>query len=314
MVYLLYGIENYLINEEIDNIISENNILSYNIERYTLDNNIKDIIDSVNTISLFLETKLIIVDDSYIFTGSNKKCDNIELLDNYLDHINENSIIIFKTNNEKLDSRKKIVTKIKKVGKIIEFNNIVNINTKVKNLFKPYNIENNLIDYFIKRVGDNLDIISNDIEKIKIYKNNDLNITKDDIDNLTIKNINTDIFYLLDNILNKNKEKALESLGEMIKRGEEPIKIIVMLSNQFRLIYQVKELYKKGYREYDIADILDQKPYTIKKASERIKKYSEKELLNYINELGKLDIDIKSGLIDKNIGLELFILNIKKEI
>ena len=314
MIYLLYGKENYLINEQIDNIIKDNNVLSYNIEKITLDNNIKDIIDSANTISLFLETKLIIVDDSYIFTGSNKKCDNLDILDEYLDNINENAIIVFKTDNEKIDSRKKIVTKIKKIGKVIEFNNIVDINTKVRNLFKPYNIDSNLLNYFIKRVGDNLDIISKDIEKIKIYKDKDLTITKEDIDNLTTKNINTDIFYLLDNILNKNKDKALESLNEMIKRGEESIKIIVMLSNQFRLIYQVKELYKKGYREYDIADILDQKPYTIKKASERIKNYSNQELLEYIDKLGELDINIKSGLIDKNIGLELFILNIKKEI
>ena len=314
MIYLLYGKENYLIDEKINEIIKENNILKYNIEKITLDNNIKDIIDSANTISLFLETKLIIVDDSYIFTGSNKKCDEIDLLTNYLDNINSNTIIVFKTDNEKLDSRKKIVSKIKSIGKIIEFNNILNINSKVKELFKPYNIDNNLVDYFIKRVGENLSIITNDIDKIKTYKDKDLNITKEDIDNLTTKNINTDIFYLLDNILNKNNELALESLNEMIKRGEEPIKIIVMLANQFRLIYQVKELFKKGYREYDIADILDQKPYTIKKASERIRKYKEEELLKYIKDLSKLDIDIKSGLIDKNIGLELFILNIKKEI
>ena len=310
MIYLLYGKEDYLINEKINEIVNDNNILSYNIEKYTLDNNLRSIIDSANTISLFLETKLIIVDDSYIFTGSNKKCDDINVLNDYLDNINNNTIIIFKTNNEKLDSRKKIVSKIKNIGQIIEFNSIVNLNTKIKELFNPYKIDNNLVTYFIKRVGDNLDLISNEINKIKIYKDKDLLINKDDIDNLTTKNINTDIFNLLDNILNKNKESALESLTEMIKRGEEPVKIIIMLSNQFRLIYQVKELYKKGYREYDIADIIDQKPYTIKKASERIKNYSEKELINYIDKLAELDIKIKSGLIDKNIGLELFILNI----
>ena len=310
MIYLLYGKEDYLINEKINEIVNDNNILSYNIEKYTLDNNLRSIIDSANTISLFLETKLIIVDDSYIFTGSNKKCDDINVLNDYLDNINNNTIIIFKTNNEKLDSRKKIVSKIKNIGQIIEFNSIVNLNTKIKELFNDYKIDNNLVTYFIKRVGDNLDLNSNEINKIKIYKDKDLLINKDDIDNLTTKNINTDIFNLLDNILNKNKESALESLTEMIKRGEEPVKIIIMLSNQFRLIYQVKELYKKGYREYDIADIIDQKPYTIKKASERIKNYSEKELINYIDKLAELDIKIKSGLIDKNIGLELFILNI----
>lgn len=316
MIYLLYGTQNYLIDEKIKEIIKENKIDKYNIEQFDLENNsIREIIDSSNTLSLFADKKILIIDNSFIFTGSTKKIDekDILLLDNYLDNINDNTIIIFKVNNEKLDSRKKIVTKIKKVAKIIEFNKLLDINSKIKELFEPYKIDNNVIKYFIDRVGTDMELISKEIEKIKTYKDQDKNINENDITNLTNKNINTDIFYLLDNILNNNKEKAIESYNEMIKIGEEPIKILVMLANQFRLIYQVKELSKKGYREYDIMDILDQKQFTIKKAVERISKYKDTELLKYINDLTELDINIKSGLIDKNIGLELFILNIKKE-
>ncbi len=316
MIYLLYGTQNYLIDEKIKEIIKENKIDKYNIEQFDLENNsIREIIDSSNTLSLFADKKILIIDNSFIFTGSTKKIDekDILLLDNYLDNINDNTIIIFKVNNEKLDSRKKIVTKIKKVAKIIEFNKLLDINSKIKELFEPYKIDNNVIKYFIDRVGTDMELISKEIEKIKTYKDQDKNINENDITNLTNKNINTDIFYLLDNILNNNKEKAIESYNEMIKIGEEPIKILVMLANQFRLIYQVKELSKKGYREYDIMDILDQKQFTIKKAVERISKYKDTELLKYINDLAELDINIKSGLIDKNIGLELFILNIKKE-
>ena len=316
MIYLLYGTQNYLIDEKIKEIIKENKIDKYNIEQFDLENNsIREIIDSSNTLSLFADKKILIIDNSFIFTGSTKKTDekDILLLDNYLDNINDNTIIIFKVNNEKLDSRKKIVTKIKKVAKIIEFNKLLDINSKIKELFEPCKIDNNTIKYFIDRVGTNMELISKEIEKIKTYKDQDKNINENDITNLTNKNINTDIFYLLDNILNNNKEKAIESYNEMIKIGEEPIKILVMLANQFRLIYQVKELSKKGYREYDIMDILDQKQFTIKKAVERISKYKDTELLKYINDLAELDINIKSGLIDKNIGLELFILNIKKE-
>lgn len=316
MIYLLYGTQNYLIDEKIKEIIKENKIDKYNIEQFDLENNsIREIIDSSNTLSLFADKKILIIDNSFIFTGSTKKIDekDILLLDNYLDNINDNTIIIFKVNNEKLDSRKKIVTKIKKVAKIIEFNKLLDINSKIKELFEPCKIDNNTIKYFIDRVGTDMELISKEIEKIKTYKDQDKNINENDITNLTNKNINTDIFYLLDNILNNNKEKAIESYNEMIKIGEEPIKILVMLANQFRLIYQVKELSKKGYREYDIMDILDQKQFTIKKAVERISKYKDTELLKYINDLAELDINIKSGLIDKNIGLELFILNIKKE-
>lgn len=133
-------------------------------------------------------------------------------------------------------------------------------------MFNPYKINHSLIEFLIDRVGNDLYILNQEIKKIKTYKDEDLFITEDDILVLTHKNINTDIFYLIDNIVSNNKEKALESYYEMLKLGEEPIKIIVMVANQFRLIYQVKELYKKGYREYDIMDILEQKQYSIRKS------------------------------------------------
>lgn len=309
MIYVLYGPEEFLINEEIKKIKNDNNIDDYNVSYYNLENiDIKDIIDDALMISLFQDKKMIVVENTYIFTGIKKeKNQSIDYLEKYLDNINDDTILIFKVINEKLDSRKKIITKLNKVALVREFNNI-SINETVKKMFEPYNIGNIEINHFLNRVGNDLYIIDNEVKKIKGYKDNDLNITKQDIDILTVKSIDTDIFHLIDNIILNKKDEALESYHEMIKQGEEPIKLIVMLANQFRLIYQVKELYKRGYREYDIANILEQKPYPIKKASEKMHKYSSEELLNYLVRLADLDINIKTGKIDKNLGLELFIL------
>jgi len=96
----------------------------------------------------------------------------------------------------------------------------------------------------------------------------------------------------------------------MLKYNEEPIKIIVMLANQFRIIYQSKEMYKKGYTENDIASTLNIHPYRIKLALNKAKEYNSKDLLNYIKKLSDLDIGIKTGNINKEIGLELFIINL----
>ena len=316
MLYLLYGKEFILMNEFIDNIKKKNNIDKYNTEYFDLENSrVKEIIDAANTISLFDEKKLIIVDNSYIFTSNNKKVDEEDLkyLDDYLKLPNEKTIIIFKTNNEAIDSRKKIVSLFKKIGEVKEFNKVVNLNEKIIEYLNPYKIDQKTISYFINRVGENIDTIYQECEKIKLYKDKDTNITIEDIESLTTKSINTDIFYLIDNILSNNKEIALECYYEMIKKGEEPIKIIIMIANQYRLILQVKELVKKGYREHDIVDILEQKPYSIRKAMERMNKYTKDELYLYLNNLAELDINIKSGLVDKNIGFEMFLLNIKKE-
>lgn len=312
MVYLFYGLENYLIEKEIKNIKGILNILDISINNYDLDDVLlEDIVDDCLTSSLFEEKKLIVVDNSYIFTGTTNKKNtpqNIEILDKYLDHINENTILIFVINREKIDSRKKIVSKLKKIGIVKEFNKIDDLNKFVSEMFDKYKISNSDINLLIDRVGDNLNLLEQEIKKIKTYKNDDYNITSEDIINLTIENINIDIFELIENIINKNKSSALESYNEMIKLGEEPIKIIIMLANQIRIIYQSKELYKKGYSEKDISNILEIHPYRVKLAISKGYKYDSKILLENLYKLAQIDENIKKGLVNKNNILELFIL------
>lgn len=310
MLYLLYGTENYLIKKEINKILESNSIDGINVSEYNLEiDSFKDILEDAETISLFADKKAVIVSNSYIFTGKNIKSDNDpELILNYLKNINPDTILIFTTDSEKLDERKKIVKEIKKVGSVKEFNKSNDLTSIIKDMFGDYKIDNNTIRFFIDRCGSNLDILNQEINKIKTYKDSNLVVTKDDIINLTTKNIDIDIFGFVDTIVNKNKEKALETYDEMLINGEEPIKILVILANQFRIIYQAKELYKKGYSGNDIAAQIGIHPYRIKLALEKAINYDSKTLLNYISKLADLDYDIKIGNIDASLGLELFIL------
>ena len=143
-----------------------------------------------------------------------------------------------------------------------------------------------------------------------IYKINDKIITDKDIIDCTTQKIDLNIFTFIDNIINKNKKESIKTYKEMIKIGEEPIKIIVMLANQFRLMYQVKVLRKKGYNEDDMANILQVKKYPVHLAIQKSLKYSDEILLKYLEDLADLDIKIKSGEIDKNLALELFLIRI----
>lgn len=311
-MYLFYGIEKYLIEEEIKKMsssINELNIIKYNLE----ETNLKDIIEDACTVSLFSDKKLIIVENAYIFTGTvNKKLpiQDTKILEEYYQHINPDSNIIFVVDKDKIDTRKKITSLMKEKGIIKEFNKVLNLNNFILEKFKPYKISNNLTKLFLDRVGNHLDIITNEIEKIKTYKGGNLEITENDINEMTVKNIDMDIFKLIDNILNKNKEQAIECLEEMMKYGEEPLALIIMLANQFRIMYQAKMLVKKGYSERDIASLLDIHEYRVKKALEKARMYSESIILDNLEKLANLDYDIKSGNIDKNIGLELFLLNL----
>lgn len=310
MLYLLYGTENYLIKKEINKILDSNSIEKINISEYNLEiDSFKDILEDAETISMFGDKKVVTVSNSYIFTSKNIKSDNDpELILNYFKNINPDTILIFTTDSEKLDERKKIVKEIKKVGTVKDYNKSNDLTSVIKDIFGEYKIDNNVIRFFIDRCGSNLDILSQEVNKIKTYKDSDLVITKDDIINLTTKNIDIDIFGFVDTIVNKNKEKALEIYNEMLINGEEPIKILVILANQFRIIYQAKELYKRGYSGNDIAKEIGIHPYRIKLALEKAVNYDSKTLLNYLSKLADLDYDIKIGNIDASLGLELFIL------
>ena len=304
MIYLIYGSKEFLIKKHINrlkNDFNDNDINTYDLSVADLNN----VIDDANTLSLFSDNKLIICTNSHLFTASAKAN---TILEKYLENPNKQTTIIFTLNTEKIDSRKKSVKLIKKIGSIIECNDNSDITSFIKNEFKGYNITNKEINLLKNRVGNNLDILSSEIEKIKIYKDNNKTITEEDIINLTHKNIDTNIFTLIEYIINNNKDNALELYYEMLKQNEEPIKIVIILANQFRIMYQAKELLKRGLSEKDIADTLKIHPYRVKLALQNSRNYDSKTLLNYISELADIDIDIKTGKIDKSLAIELFIL------
>lgn len=314
MIYLLYGKENLILEKKINEILKKEKIEVCSINNYDLEDTLlTDILEDASMLSMFGDKKGIVVFNSYIFTGTTKKTlleQNTEILLNYLDNPNPDTVLIFVVEADKIHEQKKVTKQIRKNGTVFELTNQNNIKTLVKEMFEDYKIDNATIQLLIDRVGDNLRILEQECEKIKTYKDGEKNITKDDVLALTAKNIDIDIFKLIENIVLKNKKEALEAYHEMLKRNEEPIKIIIMLANQFRLMYQAKELSKKGYTQNDIASELDIHPYPVKLALEKSRNFSSSTLLKNIENLANLDYDIKSGMVDKGLALDLFILEI----
>ena len=304
MIYLLYGNKDYRINEEIKKITK--NVDKINTTKYDLnEDEIKDAINDAETYSLFQDKKVIIIENANMFTGSTSK--DADIIEKYIENENPSTTLILIVRNEKIDSRKKITKLLQKKGKIIELNEDINIDNLIKKELKEYKIDYQTLTLFKNRVGTNPKIIENEINKIKLYKDNN-EITKEDILNVTAKTIEIDIFKLIDYIVKKDKEKGIELYHEMLKVNEEPLKIVIMLANQFRIMYQSKELMLKGYTEKDIASLLKIHPYRVKLAIQSSRNYSSKTLLNYINELADIDIGIKTGKLNKDLALELFIL------
>lgn len=314
MVYLFYGTEEYILKKEVDKLIQENHIEEYGLVKYNLENTrLEDIIEDISMPSLFSSQKLIVCENAYIFTGQNKKGpieQNLSLLESYLKQPNDDNILVFKMLTEKLDERKKIVKMMKKEGLVKECSTKGNAITFAKSLFTDYKISDTVLQYFVKRVGEDFYLLEQEAEKLKIYKYEEKEIQKEDIDALTSKAVDLNIFTFIDNIIYKRKKEVMETYDELMKRNEEPIAIIIMLANQFRIMYQSKELLKKGYTEKAISETLGIHPFRVKKALEKANHYTSAILLSYLRKLGDLDKQIKTGKLDKYLGLELFMLGI----
>ena len=117
-------------------------------------------------------------------------------------------------------------------------------------------------------------------------------------------------FDLTTAILSKDKQKMMSIYKDLMTLNEEPVKLIVLVANSMRLIYQVKLLDRKGYTDKEIGKILGINPYRLKYLRQEGKDFDLNELLKCLDALSKLDVEIKTGKIDKKMGLELFMIRI----
>ena len=306
--YLIYGPDRTIINNELNKLIKELKI--DDIVKYDMTNsNLLDVIEDASTVGLFSSNKIIILDDCY-FLNANKTIDNIEELEKYLEKYNPNNYCIFICYSDKVDTRKKIYKLLKSKAKIIEKVKIDDdylLNYVKEELEREqYKIED--INYFLNRVGKNLNNIKNELNKLMMYKLDSREIKNIDIDKIVIKSMEEEIFALTDAVILKNTELALNLLDSFLKKDYEEIQIIMLIAAQFRFLFQVKRLLNKGKSEGEIAKILEVNPYRVKFTVKKLYSYSEKMLLDYIQKLAKMDHDIKLGLINKKLALELFII------
>ena len=85
--------------------------------------------------------------------------------------------------------------------------------------------------------------------------------------------------------------------------------IIGLLASQFRIMLQVKLLDERKLTSKDIAHMLDENEYRIKKTRELTSLYSEKEIRNLIIALEDIDLQTKTTDTSPRSLIEMFIIN-----
>lgn len=307
--YLLYCSDKSIINNELSSIksklaIEEDDIIYYDI------NDISNIVMEAQTISMFSNKKLLII-DSTSYLGDKKDIDNIQLLEDYFSNFNSNTYMIFISYSDSVDSRRKLVKLIgsKGISKKLDANDSY-LEDYILNYTKDngYKFDKTLCLYLMSRCGHNLDNLRNELDKLMLYKIDSKVITKEDINKLTNENIEDSIFDLVSAIIKKDSSKAIRLYNNFALDGMDTSQIINLLASQVRLLFQVKRLYNEGKSNDEIAKILEfRSVYRVKYLLSDSYYYTEKELLKFLSDLALLDRDIKLGLRDGNVGIELLI-------
>lgn len=307
--YIIESNDYIVINSKIKDILKKHNLTSDMIIKYDLlETPISVAIEDLDTYNFLSSNKVVVCDNAYFLTASKPKgaiLHNEEELEKYLKNPSSENILILIC--DKLDTRKKLV---KIIDKKFILNGEVSIDNLIKERLGDYQMDFKTTKYLIDYCDNDNERILNELEKLKCYKLEDKIITTSDIDEAVIKLTGDNIFSLIDSIVAKNKSKAYSITNDLINKGEDISKIIIMVSDQFRLMYQVKTFLRQGYNQDSIASMLKIHPYRVKLAIEKGYNYSSKVLLTNLEYFFDLDYMIKTGNNNPKLCFELFLANL----
>lgn len=209
-----------------------------------------------------------------------------------------------------MDDRKKIGKELKKKMTFLELN--PSRDGYIKKELTGYKLENGVVTNILSRVNDSYDAIYQECNKLKLYKIDSKEITNQDVASLLpmpLEKQDQLSFDLIRAIGLKDKKQALTLYNQLKNYNIEVFSLMGLLESQYRLLYQVKLLNNRGYREEEIAKKLAVHPYRAKKILELGRYSSIKEVKQFILKLADLDLKLKTGKADKDIAIELLILS-----
>ncbi|MDR9795824.1 DNA polymerase III subunit delta [Aeribacillus composti] len=320
-LYLFYGKESFLLNETIRKLLTEaisEDEREFNYSVYDMEEtNIETAVEDGETMPFLGERRMVVVKNPYFLTSEKKKEKvehNLKKLEQYVENPAPFTVFVFLLPHEKIDERKKLTKQIKKAATVVEMNSFSEEETVkwIKEKAEAENVamEKEAIDELMEKTSGNLMIIDKEMEKLCAYVGSGNKLTAEIVKQLVARSLEQNVFDLIDAVVKKKTEEAFKIFYDLLKINEEPIKILSLLTQQFRLLYQVKQLSKSGYGQDRMASSLKVHPFRIKLALKQEKQFSASELQSIIKALAETDFEIKTGKKDRQLALEFLLLKL----
>ncbi len=161
----------------------------------------------------------------------------------------------------------------------------------------------------VTNVGNNLDILANEVEKLVLYKG-DQEIQPADVELLCPYVAEAGIFDLVDEIGKRDARKASLLLNQKLQEGTDPGYLFSMIIRQFRLLIQVKELVLGGANKMEVARALKIHAYPAEKLFRQSSNFPIDQLEYIYSHLLATDVKVKTGQAELVTALNLLVAGI----
>ncbi len=271
---------------------------------------ISELIADLQTVPFFSDNRVVIVENPG-FIVSPKVNDEpfINALVSYFKKPNESTTFIIYI-DQNIDRRRKALnTLVKYMKREVydtlseeDFQQAVNEDLRNSGLKLDFDSRNELM----QRLPLDLDNWKNELEKLKLYPEK---IDREVIRQLVAKPLESNVFELTNAVNTRNTARAIEVYHDLLVNNKNDIQgLIGLLAGQFRFMLQAVTLMEQGYNQKEIAEQLNCREGRVYMAFKNSGSRNSRQLLKVLDSLAQLDQNIKSGKVNPQLGLELFLV------
>lgn len=326
MIYLINGKQNIRLKSQMKSIVKNSlkemdamNFVKFDAS-LTL---IQEIVSEANYMPLGYDSKAVIVDSPYFLLKERTKSkiesdQDYDALKNYLANPNPDCDLIFlaNTSDSDLDKKSEIYQLIEKNGQIInvqepkqeQWTDVVK-HYFIKN-WPDTKIDSDAANELARRTEGDYASLFNNGSKLALYTDH---ITFSDVTMMVTRPLEENSFLLFNYLVDDKNMDAVALFRDLKDSNVEPVTLIGMIANQFRLLNRVSYLARHGYQPEDIAKELNINPIRAKILRKNSFVISAKRIMQTLEDLYQLDWQIKSGLVDRYYSFELFLINFKRK-
>tara|TARA_B100002019_G_C21201982_1_gene564517 strand:- start:210 stop:1202 length:993 start_codon:yes stop_codon:yes gene_type:complete len=304
--FLLYGKNDGLKVECINEILKKNNGKIYNYDEKQIKDQIELFYENILSESLFESSKIIIIN-----RASDKIC---EIIDDLINRVVSNIKVII--NADILDTKSKLRSIFEKRKDLICIPTYPDNNNTLSKLtysfFKKQNISisQQNINMIVEKCNGDRSNLKNELDKIKSYSINKKKISSEEISKLINLSENYGLSELIDNCLAKNQKKIINILNENNYNTDDGIIILRTFLSKAK---KILKLATKLEQNKDInATINSAKPPIFWKDKEIVKiqlnNWKPKKIEDLIKNLNDLELEIKQNYNNSILIITNFIL------